>query len=127
MPRTDGKHALEVLEILDKATKKLKEWTDEWVESVELFKLVKKKIDALNNISFKPKAQVEDSSFSVSSNIAEGYSRRFIKENIQFNNIALSSLAKTIVRFLHCLILRLWMRYGLMNMTQNIIHLKTNW
>ena len=67
---------------------------DVWVESVELFKVVKKKIDVLSTISFKLKAQVEDSMFSVSSNIAEGYSRRFIKENIQFNNIALSSLAE---------------------------------
>jgi len=65
-----------------------------WQESVELFRVVKKKIDSLNSISFKLKAQVEDSVFSVSSNIAEGYCRRFIKENIQFNSIALGSLGE---------------------------------
>ena len=65
-----------------------------WQESVELFRIVKKKIDSLNSISCKLKAQVEDSVFSVSSNIAEGYCRRFIKENIQFNSIALGSLGE---------------------------------
>ena len=65
-----------------------------WQESVELFRIVKKKIDSLNSISYKLKAQVEDSVFSVSSNIAEGYCRRFIKENIQFNSIALGSLGE---------------------------------
>ncbi len=65
-----------------------------WQESFELFRVVKKKIDSLNSISFKLKAQVEDSVFSVSSNIAEGYCRRFIKENIQFNSIALGSLGE---------------------------------
>ena len=40
------------------------------------------------------RAQIEDSIFSVHSNIAEGYSRRYLKETIQFNNIALASLAE---------------------------------
>ena len=51
-------------------------------------------MDSLNSISFKVKAQIEDSSLSVPSNIAEGYARRYIKENIQYNTIALSSLAE---------------------------------
>lgn len=59
-----------------------------------LFDFVKKKIDASDKLSFKTKAQIEDSSLSISSNIAEGYGRRFIRENIQFNNIALGSLAE---------------------------------
>ncbi len=37
---------------------------------------------------------MEDSIFSVSSNIAEGYSRRSIKENIQFLSVALASLGE---------------------------------
>ncbi len=65
-----------------------------WKEAVKLFKLVKQKINSLNSISYKTKAQIEDSILSVSSNIAEGYSRRSIRENIQFNNIALGSLAE---------------------------------
>lgn len=65
-----------------------------WQEAIKLFKIVKKKIDSLNTISFKVKAQIEDSIFSVHSNIAEGYCRRHAKENIQFNNIALASLGE---------------------------------
>ncbi|MBU1678482.1 MAG: four helix bundle protein [Bacteroidetes bacterium] len=65
-----------------------------WQEAVKLFKFLKQKIDSINSISYKTKAQIEDSALSVSSNIAEGYARRSIKENIQFNNIALASLAE---------------------------------
>ena len=43
---------------------------------------------------FKVKAQVEDSSLSISSNIAEGYARRTAKENLRFYEIALGSLAE---------------------------------
>jgi four helix bundle protein len=65
-----------------------------WIESVELFAYVKKKLDDMSNLSYKVKAQIEDSALSISSNIAEGYGRRFIKENIQFNSIALGSLSE---------------------------------
>ena len=65
-----------------------------WQEAVELFSFVKKKLNTISSVSYKVKAQIEDSAFSVNSNIAEGYSRRFLKENIQFNNIALASLAE---------------------------------
>jgi len=41
-----------------------------WQEAVKLFKFIKDKIDGLNRISFKVKAQIEDSAFSVHSNIA---------------------------------------------------------
>ena len=41
-----------------------------WKEAVQLFNFVKNKIDGINNISFKVKAQIEDSIFSVHSNIA---------------------------------------------------------
>ena len=65
-----------------------------WQQAVELFDFVKRKIKTKNEISFKVKAQIEDSILSVSSNIAEGYCRRFLKENIQFNTYALSSLGE---------------------------------
>lgn len=65
-----------------------------WVESIELFALVKKKIKQLNSVSFKTKAQIEDSGISIPSNIAEGYSRRYMKETIQYNSIALASLSE---------------------------------
>jgi len=65
-----------------------------WQEAVSLYRFVKLKLKELKTISFKVNAQVEDSIFSVSSNIAEGYCRRSIKENIQFVNIALASLGE---------------------------------
>ncbi|MDP2301619.1 MAG: four helix bundle protein [Ignavibacteria bacterium] len=65
-----------------------------WKEAIELYKFVKDKIRTQNMTPFKVKAQIEDSILSCSSNIAEGYSRRGIKENIQFNTIALASLAE---------------------------------
>jgi len=67
---------------------------DIWKESIELYSYVKNKIRNLDGLPFKIKGQIEDSILSVSSNIAEGYSRRGLKENIQFNTIALSSLAE---------------------------------
>jgi len=65
-----------------------------WQEGIELYVLVRKKLKSIVSIPFKVKAQIEDSILSCSSNIAEGYSRRSIKENINFVNIALSSLSE---------------------------------
>ncbi len=65
-----------------------------WKEAIQLFVIVKKKLNQIKSVSFKVKAQVEDSIFSVHSNIAEGYARRHLRENIQYNNIALASLAE---------------------------------
>ena len=67
---------------------------DVWKEAIELYSFVKEKIKTINDISFKTKAQIEDSALSVSSNIAEGYCRRYLKENIQYNTIALASLGE---------------------------------
>jgi four helix bundle protein len=65
-----------------------------WKEAVEQYAFVKKKIKNLKELSFKSRAQIEDSALSISSNIAEGYCTRYLKENIQFNTIALSSLGE---------------------------------
>jgi four helix bundle protein len=65
-----------------------------WKEAIELYVFVTEKIRTLESVPFKVRAQVEDSIFSVHSNIAEGYSRRSLKEYIQFINISLSSLAE---------------------------------
>jgi len=65
-----------------------------WKEAIELYVLVTKKIRTLDLVPFKVRAQIEDSIFSVHSNIAEGYGRRSLKEYIQFINISLSSLAE---------------------------------
>lgn len=65
-----------------------------WKEAIDLYVYVSKKLEDINTISFKVIAQVEASAFSVHSNIAEGYGRRSLKENINFNNYALGSLAE---------------------------------
>lgn len=65
-----------------------------WQEAIDLFSFVKKKLKMMDAVSFKVKAQIEDSALSASSNIAEGYCRRHLKENIQFNTIALASLGE---------------------------------
>ena len=65
-----------------------------WKEAVELYHFVKDKLKILDNVSYKVKAQVEDSVFSVQSNIAEGYCRRSLKENIQYLAISISSLGE---------------------------------
>ncbi len=65
-----------------------------WQEGIELYVLVRKKLKSMDSIPFKVKAQIEDSILSCPSNIAEGYSRRSIKENINFVNIALASLSE---------------------------------
>lgn len=65
-----------------------------WQESVELYRFVKEKIRSLKSVPYKIKGQIEDSIFSVSSNISEGYCRRSLKENIQFVNISLASLGE---------------------------------
>ena len=62
-----------------------------WREAIELYAFEKKCLDRLKSISFKIKDQILASAFSISSNLAEGYCRRSIKEYIQFINIALGS------------------------------------
>ena len=65
-----------------------------WKEAIELFSIVRKKMKEIIPVSLKVKSQIEDSALSVSSNIAEGYCRRFLKENIQYNSFALASLGE---------------------------------
>ena len=65
-----------------------------WQEAIELYVFVKTKLRGLNDLSYKVKDQIDGSAFSCHSNIAEGYSRRGLKENIQFNTIALASLSE---------------------------------
>jgi len=72
---------------------------DVWQEAIELNKDVwKVVVDA--KVDFKLRSQIADAAQSVSSNIAEGYSRRSIKEYIQFLYIALASLSETITRLI---------------------------
>jgi len=62
-----------------------------WREAVELYVFEKGILDQIRGISFKIKDQILASGFSISSNLAEGYCRKSIKEYIQFVNVALGS------------------------------------
>lgn len=86
---TKAKPYLEKNKNINRGYRKLEVWD----EAVELYGFVKKKITEID-LSYKTKAQIEDSVLSVSANIAEGYCRRYLKENIQFNTIALASLGE---------------------------------
>ncbi len=71
---------------------------DVWQKAMELSKLIWKTVYLEAKIDFKLRSQIADSSQSVSSNIAEGYSRRSIHEYIQFLYISLASLSETLTR-----------------------------
>jgi len=71
---------------------------DVWQKSMQLSTLVWRIVYKENSIDFKLRAQIADAAQSVSSNIAEGYSRRSINEYLQFLYIALASLSETITR-----------------------------
>ena len=60
-----------------------------WREAIELYAFEKKVLGDVKGLPFKIRDQVLDSGFSISSNTAEGYCRRSIKEYIQFVNVAL--------------------------------------
>ena len=62
-----------------------------WREAIDLYVFDKKVLGQIRGISFKIRDQILDSSFSISSNLAEGYCRKSIKEYIQFVNVALGS------------------------------------
>jgi four helix bundle protein len=69
-----------------------------WQKAMELFEMVWKFAYAESKIDFKLWAQCADAAQSISSNIAEGYGRRSVKEYIQFPYVALGSLAEALTR-----------------------------
>jgi four helix bundle protein len=71
---------------------------DVWKKAMELFQLIWKTVHKDNKIDYKLRSQIADSAQSVSSNIAEGYSRRSVHEYIRFLYIALSSLSELLTR-----------------------------
>jgi len=84
------KKYLEVNKNINRGYRKL----DVWIEAVELNGFVKTELNEIKTISYKVKADIEASIFSVGSNIAEGYCRRSLKEYINFINVALGSLGE---------------------------------
>jgi len=71
---------------------------DVWQKAVDLFNLIWRTVYKDNKVDFKLRSQIADSAQSISSNIAEGYSRRSINEYLQFLYIALASLSETLTR-----------------------------
>lgn len=68
-----------------------------WHKGIELYEAIWQ-ITRDMKMGFKLKTQLLDSSLSVSSNIAEGYSRRSIREYIQYLYVSLGSLSETMTR-----------------------------
>lgn len=62
-----------------------------WQNAIDLYCCTHEILNKNSKICFKVKEQIEDSSFSVHSNIAEGYSRRTVRDTHKFYVIALSS------------------------------------
>lgn len=76
---------------------KIKNFTDliAWKEAYKLVKLVYKYTDTFPSKEvFALTSQMRRASVSVSSNIAEGFSRRTIKEKVQFYFMSLGSLTE---------------------------------
>ncbi len=69
-----------------------------WKKAIQLYKLIWNLTKNASGVDLKTKSQINDSALSVASNIAEGYSRRSVKEYLQYAYIALSSLSETLTR-----------------------------
>ena len=69
-----------------------------WQKGMDLFEFVWKTVYVETKVDFKLRSQIADAAQSVSANIAEGYSRRSLKEYLQFLYIALASLSETLTR-----------------------------
>lgn len=69
-----------------------------WQKSIELHKLVWKLVYQEIKLDYKLRSQIADAAQSVSGNIAEGYSRRSIREYLQHLYIALGSLSELLTR-----------------------------
>jgi len=69
-----------------------------WRKALDLYKQIWKIVYKDIQVDYKLRAQIVSSALSVPANISEGYSRRSIKEYIQFLYIALASLSETLTR-----------------------------
>jgi|WetSurMetagenome_2_1015567.scaffolds.fasta_scaffold187548_2 four helix bundle protein len=68
-----------------------------WVKGIALSKMVWELVNGAK-VDFKLRGQVVDAAHSVPANIAEGYSRRSLKEYMQHIYIALGSLSEVMTR-----------------------------
>ncbi len=67
-----------------------------WQRGMDLFEVAYRLSRTVSNL--KLKSQFTDAAQSVSANIAEGYGRRSLPENLQFLYTAKGSLAETLTR-----------------------------
>ena len=65
-----------------------------WKIAIQVYREIHSLLRGKKNIPFKVIAQIEDAALSMSRNIAEGYARRTLKENIRFYEIAAASSAE---------------------------------
>jgi four helix bundle protein len=70
-----------------------------WNDAISLHAMSHKVLKDKKETSYKIKGQIEDASMSISSNIAEGYSRRTLRETLRFYEIALGSSAENYSQF----------------------------
>ncbi len=71
-----------------------------WNEAMYLFRWICSLILEEGFVDFKLRSQLLNAAQSVSSNIAEGYCRRSIREYLQFLNIALGSSGELFTRMI---------------------------
>ena len=71
-----------------------------WNDAVDEFKWVCSLLDDIGPMDFKLRSQTLNAAVSISSNIAEGYCRRSLKEYLQFLNIALGSSGELMTRII---------------------------
>lgn len=69
-----------------------------WNEAIELLKLINVILKKKQKVDLKLSSQIIDAAQSVSSNIAEGYSRRTLKEYLQYLNVSLGSMSEVMTR-----------------------------
>lgn len=70
---------------------------DVWQKGIVLFQLVWDLITKAK-VDFKLRSQIANAAQGISSNIAEGYSRRSVKEYLQFLYVSLGCLSETLTR-----------------------------
>lgn len=71
-----------------------------WQKGIELHKIVWRLVYQEIRLDYKLRSQITDAAQSVSGNIAEGYSRRSIREYLQHLYIALGSLSELLTRII---------------------------
>ena len=73
-----------------------------WQIAIDLYVFLYEKVKEIPNWPYRLTAQILGACLSISSNIAEGYCRRSLKEYLNFLNIALASAGEVYSRCYAC-------------------------